>query len=308
MPLNPAHLLLFNTLAERGNVTRAAETLSISQPAVSKQLKQLEREVGSILFQRHGKGVSLTREGELLAGYSRRLVALLSEAGTALADLRGLQTGRLAIGRRYRPLVFFYPVPEAMVRFRQRFPGVTLHMEVGASHLLRQRLREGAIELAITEASLPSPEFNSELFATDELVGIVPIDHELAMRKSVSASAFAKYPFVVREAGSGTQSLVERVFRERGLSVSPVITLGSTEAVKRAVAAGLGVSIVSKMSIGLEIEAKKLAALKLTDIPLRRPIYVVRVWGRHESKAMTAFLCLLKHVFRGTLPAMSRRK
>ena len=130
------------------------------------------------------------------------------------------------------------------------------------------------------------------------------MDHRLARRRTVSAAVFSREPFVAREAVSGTQSLVERVFRERRLRVTPIIRLSSTEAVKRAVSAGLGVSIVSKMSLGFEIEAKKLAVLKLTDVPLRRPIYVVRLRGRRESRAVTAFLCLLKHVIRGTLPRL----
>jgi DNA-binding transcriptional LysR family regulator len=303
MSLRLEHLRLFHAVAEKKSVTRAAEMLAISQPAVSKQLKLLEKGAGVRLIERSGRGISLTREGEVLADYVRRIFSLVTEAESALADLQGLRNGHVAIGA--GTTVGVYALPEAIVRFRQRFPAIALRTEVGASHLLRQRLREGSIEIAITEASLPSPEFVSEVFASDELVGIVPMDHKLARKASVSASAFSKQPFVAREAASGTQTLVERVFRERGLRVTPVITLSSTEAVKRAVSAGLGVSIVSKMSLGFEIEAKKLAMLKLTDVPLRRPIYVVRLRSRRESRAVTAFLCMLKHVIRGTPPKLN---
>jgi DNA-binding transcriptional LysR family regulator len=305
MPLDLSLLSVFDAVARHGNVTRAAEALSVTQPAVSKQLKALQRQVGAKLFDRAGRGVRLSADGEVLADYARRIMALADEAESQMNELRGLRRGQLSIGA--GSTVSVYLLPEAIVRFRQRFPGVSLHLETGQSQLLRERLRDGSIEFAISEASLPSPEFQSTVFTSDELVGIVPIEHPLAGTKSITAAKFATEPFVVRSAESGTQSLVERVFRGRGLSVKPLIAVSSTEAVKRAVAAGLGVSIVSKMSLGLELEAKKLAVVRLRDVPLRRPVFLIRQRSRSESRAAIAFLCLLKHVVRGTLPKISRR-
>ncbi|HEX3357299.1 MAG TPA: LysR substrate-binding domain-containing protein, partial [Tepidisphaeraceae bacterium] len=295
--LSLSHLSIFNAVANAGSVTKAAEAISVSQPAVSKQIKLLESDVGVRLFERVGRGVRLTGPGITLAEYTRRIFTLVEEAEATLSDLQGLRKGRLSIGA--GATVGAYLLPDTLVRFRQRFPGVTLNLEVGSSHLLRQRLREGSIEFALMEKSLPSPEFESLMYLADELVGIVPPKHPAARVKTITAAKFAKEPFVVREAESGTRSLVERAFAERGLRVHPAMALSSTEAVKRAVAAGLGVSIVSKMSLGAEVEAGHLAVVRLKDLLLRRPIYLVRQANRHESKAATAFLCLLKHVVRG---------
>jgi DNA-binding transcriptional LysR family regulator len=305
MDLDLQSLELFDAVGRLRNVTRAAESLMVSQPAVSKRLKALERRLEVTLLERSGRGIRLTSEGELLAGFTRRIFSLVGEALTQLGDLQQLRRGRLAIGA--GTTVAVYLMPEAIVRFRQRFPGITLHLETGMSQALAEHLRDGVIEFGLTEAMLPAPEFESTLLMSDELVGIVHPNHALAKAGSVSAKKFAAEPFVVREAESGGYSLVERVFRERKLKVQPIISLSSTEAVKRAVAAGLGASIVSRMSIDLELAAKKLAALKLTDVRVRRPIYIVRCRGRSESKAATAFLCILKHVIRGTLPKLRHR-
>jgi DNA-binding transcriptional LysR family regulator len=251
--------------------------------------------VGARLIERAGRGIRLTAQGRTLADYSRRILELALDAETALADEQHLRRGRLAIGA--GPTLSTYLLPDALVRFRQRFPGITLHLEVGNSPLLRDRLRDGSIELALTETALPSPEFDSTVFMSDQLVGIVPAKHRLARKRTITTAAFAREPFVVRQGGSGTQSLVERVFAERGITIEPVIALSSTEAVKRAVAAGLGVSIISKMAVD-----PGLGVLNLRDVALRRPIYLVRLASHRESKPATALLCLLRHVARGTLP------
>lgn len=304
MSLNLHHLEIFHAIAESQSVGRAAERLGISQPAVSKQLKTLEQSLAATLLRRNKKGIQLTEEGLLLAGYAKRIFALSEEAEHALDELRGLQRGKLSVGA--GTTIGVYVLPDALVRFRQRFPAIKLDLELAASDRLREMLRERAIDFALTETALPSPELDSDIFWTDELVAIVPPTHKLARGRDIAASKLAQEPFIVRESGSPTGSLVERVMRERKIKVEAVLSLSSTEAVKRAVAAGLGVSIVPKMSIGAELQAKQLHALHLRDIRARRPIYLVRQHGRSDTRAAIAFLCILKHVVRGTLPTFRR--
>jgi DNA-binding transcriptional LysR family regulator len=137
---------------------------------------------------------------------------------------------------------------------------------------------------------------------SDQLIGIVPPRHRLARRHSVSAATFAREPFVVREPESQTHSLVQRALAERGIAIQPILSLSSTEAVKRAVAAGLGVSIISKMAAGRDAHV-----VRIKDLALRRPIYAVRLRSHHETKPATALLCLLRHVAGGTLPRFKQR-
>jgi DNA-binding transcriptional LysR family regulator len=304
MPLNLNHLAVFHAVAESGGVTLAAERLMVSQPAVSKQVKELERSLQARLFHRHAKGVRLTDAGATLADYARRIFALTGEAEAAMNDVSALRRGTLSVGA--SPSLGTYLLPKALVYFRQRFPGVRLHLEVGNAHLLRGRLLDGALDLALTEADVRWPEFESLILFEDELVAIAHPRHPLSQRRQVSAEALCREPFVVRETGSQTRSLVERALAEAGHGVTPVLSLGSTEAVKQAVAAGLGVAMVSKMVVAAEVVDRRLAVLKLKGLSIRRPVHLLRPRGRTESKSAHAFGCILRHAVRGSLPERTK--
>jgi DNA-binding transcriptional LysR family regulator len=260
MTLNLNHLAIFHAVAEERSVSRAAERLGVSQPAVSKQLKLLERGLGSRLFDR-------------------------------------------------MPRVGIYLLPDAFVKLRQAFPGVAARMEIAGSEALQARLRAGSIDLAVTDGEIDDEAFEKEVLLHDEMVAIAPPGHPLAKRRPVAAADLCRQPFVVRETGSGTQSLVERALARRGLTVRPAMTLGSTEAIKRAVAAGVGVAVVSRMAVAAEILAGKLAEVRVSDLPLRRPVYLVRPRGRHESRAVVAFTKLLREVVsKGPAPRNRRKR
>jgi DNA-binding transcriptional LysR family regulator len=291
--MNLSHLAVFHAVATEGSVSRAAERLMVSQPAVSKQLRDFERSLGTPLFDRLPKGVRPTAAGELLAGYARRIFALEAEAGQALAELRGLRRGRLSVGA--STTIGVYLLPEVFVRFRQAYPGIAMHLEIASSEVIRQRLADGAIDVGLTEGEVDADGgFESPIFMEDELVAIAPPGHPLTRRPDVPAADLCREPFVVRETGSGTKSLVERALAGRGLSVRPVMSLGSTEAIKRAVAAGVGVAIVSRLTVGLELQVGRLALVRLSDLTLRRPMHRVGLRGRHESRAVGEFMRLLR--------------
>src|SRR5689334_21610428 len=147
--MNLYHLKIFHEVARSGGVTRAAERLMVSQPAVSKQLKDFERSLKTPLLERDGRGVRLTAEGELLAGYARRVFALVGEAEAALEDASSLRRGVLAVGA--SPTLGAYLLPAVLVRFRRRFPGIVLRFEVENAAVLHRRVAEGGIEAGITE-------------------------------------------------------------------------------------------------------------------------------------------------------------
>jgi DNA-binding transcriptional LysR family regulator len=289
--MNLNHLAIFHAVAEAENLTRAAERLMISQPAVSKQLKEFERAMGTPLFDRLPRGVRLTEAGTVLAGYARRLFALAEEAELAIGELRGLRRGRLRVGA--STTIGVYLLPEVFVRFRRAHPGVQLQLEIAASDVLARRLAEGTIDIAYTEGVIAEENLNSSVFAEDQLVAIAPAKHALARKRRVTARMLCEEPFVVRETGSGTQSLVERALAERGLTVRPAMSLGSTEAIKRAVASGVGVAIVSGLSVAMEVRAKKLAVLKIADLQLRRPMHRVVDRHAHPSRSIAEFNTML---------------
>ena len=168
-----------------------------------------------------------------------------------------------------------------------------MHLEIANSEVIRRRLVEGAIDVGLTEGVVEDDELESAVFLRDELVAIAPPGHALAKRRSVPAAALCGQPFVVREAGSGTKSVVERALAARGLSVDPVMSLGSTEAIKRAVAAGVGVAIVSRLTVSQELQLGRLALVLLSDLSIRRPLHRLSVRGRTQGRAVAAFMALL---------------
>jgi DNA-binding transcriptional LysR family regulator len=289
--MNLNHLAIFHAVAEARSVSRGAERLGISQAAVSKQLKTFERSFGVPLFDRTARGVAPTAAGELLAGYARRLFALAGEAEQAMAELNGLSRGTLAVGA--STTIGVYLLPDVFVKLRQAHPGVATRMEIAGSQVLLARLAVGAIDLAITDGQIDGDAFEKRVLLHDELVPIAPMSHPLARKRAVSLKDFCREPFVVRETGSGTQSLVEQAVAQRGLELRAAMTLGSTEAIKRAVIAGVGVAVVSRLAVAADLAAGKLAEVRVSGLKLRRPVYLVRSRDRWESRAVAAFSKLL---------------
>ncbi len=286
--LNLHHLAVFHAVAVTESVSRGAEQLLISQPAVSKQLKQLEQSLNVQLVDRHAKGICLTAAGQLLNDYAARIFALSAEAQAALDDLSSLGRGSLSVGA--GPTVGIYLLPRALVEFRRQFPSIRLHVETEGPHLLRQRLVDGILDFGLSEAPITSDDLQSRIFMTDLLVPIAAPNHQLANRKSVRAQDFCREPFIARETGAAGMSLVERSLAQRGLEVEPILTVGSTEAIKQAVTAGLGVAMVSRLAIRTEIAAHQLVELPVKGISIRYPIY--HVWRKEKSRSNAAKIFL----------------
>lgn len=275
--MNRNHLAIFYAVAEEMSISRGAARLMVSQPAVSKQLGQFERSLGVRLLDRLPRGVRLTQAGELLLTYARRIAAAEAEAQQALDELKGLRRGRLRIGA--STTLGVYLLPDAFVRFRTRYPAIAMTLELARSSDIEQRLTDGRLELGFTEAFSGTTDLEAEVLMNDQLVAIVSPRHPLARKRRVTAEQFCREPFVVRDTGSDTRSFVEQHLAAKGLSVRPVMSLGSTEAIKRAVAAGVGVAIVSRLSIELELKARRLVVLPVTGLSISRPLYCLRPLG-----------------------------
>jgi DNA-binding transcriptional LysR family regulator len=303
--MNLNHLAIFHAIAEEKSMTGAARRLLVSQPAISKQLRQLEKSLGVRLFNRQARGVRPTDAGSLLASYATRLFALATDAERAVGELRGLQRGRLRVGA--STTVGVYLLPEVFVRFRAAHPGVQLQLEIASSDSLATRLLNGSLDIALTEGVIHHELLESAVIMEDQLVAIAPHDHPLTRKRNVTASILCREPFVVRETDSGTQSLVERTLAQRGLTVNPVMSLGSTEAIKRAVASGVGVAIVSGLSVALEVQAKKLAILRCSDLIIRRPLHRVVERNVYLSQSVRAFNAMLDAMVSATWGARRAR-
>lgn len=285
--MNYNHLMIFLAVAEEGSVSRGADRLCISQPAVSKQIGVLEASLRARLFDRLPKGVRLTEAGRLLLGYARRLSALEREAEQAMAELQGLTRGSLTLGASLT--VGAYLMPELLAEYGRRFPHIALTLEIANTENIQRMLRAGRLDLALTEGFADDPDLDAAVFAHDELVAIAPPGHPLLAEAPVPAARLLQEPLILREPGSGTRAVLERALTALGLTVTPLMSLGSTEAIKRAVAAGAGLAVVSRLALGLELETGRLALLPLSDLTLNRPLHRLTRRGASESRAGKAF-------------------
>lgn len=289
--MNINHLAIFHAVAEEGGMSRAAERLCISQPAVSKQVQELEAALGVTLLDRLPRGVRLTGAGEVLAGYARRLFAVEAEAARAMQERKGLTRGRLTIGASLT--IGDYLLPAVLGEYHRKYPGITLNLEIANTQVIQRKLRESTLDVGLTEGFAEDAALSADVFGEDELVAVVPPDHALLRQEAVTAAQFCAEPVLLREMGSGTREVTERALARLGVVVTPALSLGSTEAIKRSVAAGLGVAIMSRLALDLELKMDLLRPLPLSDLKITRPLHVVRERGRSESAAVRAFLALL---------------
>jgi len=286
--MNFGHLAVFDAVARTLSVSRAAELLMVSQPAVSKQLAQLEKSMKTVLVDRLPRGVRLTAAGELLAHYAKRIFATADEAERAIAELAGVSRGRLIVAA--TPTIGVYWLPAILVKYRRAFPGVEMRMEIHPTITIAQLLLERIVDVGLAESLVDDPAVESRVFRRDRMVAITARGTALSRKPRISAEELCRQPFVVREVGSGTKSLVERALAQRGLQITPAMSLGSTEAIKRAVMEGVGVAMVSQLAVGMELAAGKLIEVKVKGMVVERELYLLRARGRSESAAVSAFL------------------
>ena len=289
--MNRNHLALFHAVAQAGGISRGAERLHVSQPAVSKQIKELEDALGIRLLERLPRGSRLTDGGKLLAQYVQRMAVVEHETARAIDEFRGLKRGRLAVGA--STTIGAYLLPQVFGEFHRQHPDIELRLEIANTETIQNQLMEGSIEVGLTEGLMEAEHLDSEVFHEDELVAIAPRGHSLLKQKRVTARELCREPFILREAGSGTRAVVERALGKRGLTVKPVLSLASPEAIKRAVIAGVGIAIVSRLAISCELQIGSLAVVPIKDLTIRRPLHLQKLRSKNPSPAVSQFLKLL---------------
>ena len=289
--LNLNHLAIFQAIAEAGSIGTGAACLHISQPAASKQLKEFEATLGLALFDRLPKGVRLTAAGEQLLVYARRISATENAAEQALAEIRNLHAGKLAIGA--STTIGNYLLPALLAEYRRTWQGIEIVLEIANTELIQHKLLDNALDLGLTEGFVESAELHAEVFAVDQIVVIAAPDHHLAKRPGLTLQQLCHEPCVLREPGSGTRSVIEHMLTQRGLQHAAAMSLGSTEAIKRAVAAGAGISLVSRLAVNSELTAGTLVLLPVEDLQFERPLHKLSLRSKQASRAVQAFAELL---------------
>ena len=285
-------LYVFHTVATLNSFSKAAVELSISQPAVSIQVKELEKSLGNTLFLRLRRGLQLTDTGRAVFGYTQRIFSLAEEMQSAVEEIQGLKTGRLTIGSSSTPGE--YILPWAIGQFRKKYPGIDVSLLISNTRSIVERIRNRELDLGMAGASVKEQGLSSFTYVSDQIVIIASSTHPLARRGRVSLRDVQGQDFILREPGSATRSTAEECLGEHGVSVKVVMELGSNEAVKNATAAGLGLGVVSKFAVIPDVAAGFIRVLPVTGWRCRRPLTVFYRDDKHLPAAHRAFLRFLR--------------
>jgi DNA-binding transcriptional LysR family regulator len=285
-------LRVFAAVARHLHYTRAARDLGLSQPAVSARIAVLEKDLGTRLLTRAGRGMVLTAAGEVLAGECGKVIARVDAARQAVEEVKGLLRGRLRIGASTTPGI--YIVPRAAARFARAYPAVTLEVRVGNTLAIEEAVLRGDLHAAVVGGHLAAKELRSEPLCDDELVVFAGPEHPLAKKRAVTIEDLLEHPFAAREKGSATRDRFERRIAEHGGSCRVGIELGSPEAVKHAVAEGAWVGALSRVAVAWEVEAGRLREVKVKGLDLRRQFRIVHHAEAEGGRAVEEWIRILR--------------
>jgi DNA-binding transcriptional LysR family regulator len=283
-------LSALQTVARMGSVSRAAEELHLTQPAVSLQIAALEEGAGVPLLQRTGRGIRLTEAGELLADYAGRVLALWREAGEQMEAHRGVLGGTLRVAA---VTTAEYLMPAMLVAFAAEHPQVALKLQVGNRDQIVRMLAGHEVDLAVMGRPPAELKTEARTFARHPMAFLAAPSHPLMSRRRVDLAQLAGTSLLVRERGSGTRATVERRFKEAGVGLRIGAELSSNEAIKHMCAAGLGVAFLSLHTCVLELEAGLLALLPMAGNPIERDWYVMHLAAQRLPRVAQAFLDFL---------------
>jgi DNA-binding transcriptional LysR family regulator len=264
-------LQMFVAASEARSFTRAAEALHVSPAAVSFQIKQIEDMSGFSLFERIGKKVAPTDAGRALLGYAQTVLRALQDADQSLMALRGVVGGRASLGA---VSTAKYLVPHVLARFQRDYPGMTIDLRFGNRRQISEALHRGEVEIAVMGRPVDEADVVAEPFAVHPSVLVAAPGHVLANAPSLRPSDLAGHELIAREEGSGTRLLMEEMCREAGFPPRTAMTTDSNETIKQAVMAGMGIAMLSRHTVGLELALGLLKTLPVEGFPRLRSWFV----------------------------------
>lgn len=278
-------LKIFETVARNLSFSRAAAELHLTQPAVSMQVKQLEAHAGLPLFEQIGKKIYLTQAGQELYQRSLSVTDELRAAEEALNSLRGLEQGRLHIALVSTATYF---APPLLARFLKAHPGVTLRLSINNRETVLAQLAANEIDLAVTGRPPQHPDTIAEAFAPHPHVIVAHPTHALADKRRIPLKRMAGETFLMREPGSGTRGLLERLFATHRLPLNVSMEMASNESIKQAVMAEMGIALLSLHTVGLELATGRLVTLQVEGLPIVRDWYVIHLAQKRLSPVALA--------------------
>jgi LysR family transcriptional regulator, low CO2-responsive transcriptional regulator len=295
--LNLHQLATFQVVAKHCSFVRAAEELHFSQPAVSAQIRLLEKSLGLKLFDQIGRKTHLTQAGEELFLYSQKIFSVIDETLEIMEALRSPYYGRLSVGA--DTTVGSYVIPGLLGKFQQIYPQVEISLQVLNRLALIDALMNNRVEMAIMGAVPDDMPVEIEPLAYNPLVLVAAPTHRLAGIKNVPIEELGREHFLLREPGSGTRSALESALADAGVPLRVSMQVGNNSAIKQSVAAGLGIALISRVAIDMELETNRLVILDVEGFPIIRQWRLVHVKEKYLSATAKAFKSfLLQHADR----------
>jgi DNA-binding transcriptional LysR family regulator len=276
--MNLHHLRLFTAVVNQGGFTKAAASLHLSQPAISKSLNELERQLNLTLLERNGRSIRLTDAGQALYARAREIFGVEWIAEQELREIRGLKRGVLRIGA--STTIATYMLPPYLGRFHLRHPGIRIRATSANTRTVLRMLLESRADIALVEGPVSHPQVEVQPWLDDELVVISHPQHRLLPRNDVDVGMLVREQFIVREPGSGTRDVSARALALHGVRLTNTMRVGGTESIKQAVAAGLGLAIVSRAAAADQLALGKIAVLSVNGLVIRRTLAQIKLRGR----------------------------
>jgi LysR family transcriptional regulator, transcriptional activator of the cysJI operon len=287
------HLHVFVTVVERGNFSRAAEELHMTQPAVSQYIQSLENTMGTKLLERNSKFVRLNKAGEIVYYHAKEILGLYTKIHSLIDDLTNKTSGPLSVGASYT--FGEYVLPHIIAHMQKEYPLINPAITIGNTKEIAKLVRGHQLEVGIVEGQFKDRHLVIEPFAVDSMRVIASPKHRLAEKsKGVSLSELEEETWIVRERGSGTREASEKTFNEYEISPKRILEFGSTQLIKESVEAGIGVSLLSDWAIQKEYAAGNLSIINIKGLSITRNFSIV-LRSSFQTKALQVFLKLIRN-------------
>ena len=294
--MNFRKLEIFYETALCLNMTKVAKKMYISQPSISQSIHELEEEVGAKLFDRIGKKLYLTNEGSLFLNYTRRILNLYEEGINALSEYNNNSKGKITIGA--STTIGIYILPEIIKSFSEKYPDIEISIIIENTTNIKSLILENKVDFAYVEGEIKSEEINKEKIWEDELVFICGNNHKWNNVDKIKSEDLSREKLIMREYGSGSREIIEYYLKSKKIDYNIFLELGNTEAIKRTVAANLGIGCISEKCIEENIKQGNLNCFRLEERKIKRDLLLITHKDKFISNNMNEFISFSKENYK----------
>ncbi|GAB6100536.1 LysR family transcriptional regulator [Halanaerocella petrolearia] len=290
--MNLRQLRIFKQVAKTGSMSKTADQIYITQPAISQTISNLENKLGVKLFERLNHKLVLTHAGKILLKYSKKILILVDEAHNNIEDIANMKQGKLKIGASMT--IGTYLLPDIINSFNNKYEGITINLIIDNTSVIEDKILNNDIDIGLVEGPTTTADINIDSFFADKLILISSPEHKWATKGIITADEIGEESFIMREKGSGTREVIEKTLDQHNLSYQTKHILNNIEAIKKAVSANMGISVLPKIAIKKELETEELTQIKIEKIDFIRKFKLIYHQDKFKSDLFRRFISYLK--------------